>query len=234
MSWLRMTRRPAEFSCAADQTKLMYPCWVCWSILLIAHLSHRLEIQDRELHDLVQHDSFDPKPTSAALYSACLQVFFSFFLDKTEALMTLMWYQVLKIDKPLELTQNFSLSHTHTHTHLFTYQNKQVCALRCCLQSTRPSSLLTNLLVTILQSREIKWGDQNQLAVRLRRGIAVQSWNVLWSSGAVMRIKATRDVLSLCFVSLLSRLCSVCRSDGAAAESRSLAAHLSIVCHPEH
>lgn len=55
--------------------------------------------------------------------------------------------------------------HTSTHAEKKSiYQNTQVYAL----QSERPNMLLTNLLVTVLQSPEIKWGDQSQLAVRVK------------------------------------------------------------------
>lgn len=49
----------------------------------------------------------------------------------------------------------------------------------------RTSMLLTNLLVTVLQSTLIKRGDQSQLAVRVKRGGARRG-----PAGPVMWIKA--------------------------------------------
>lgn len=75
-------------------------------------------------------------------------------------------------------------AHKHTRSQTSTYQNTKVCALHWSLQSMSPNMLLTNLLVTVLQSTEIKWGDQKQLAVRLKWGKAVQRRNMLRSSRA--------------------------------------------------
>lgn len=73
--------------------------------------------------------------------------------------------------------------------------------------------LLTNLLVTVLQSTEVKRGDQNQLAVRVKWGKQDSEGTCCGPAGLVMWIKAAENGLSLCYISLLPQPCSVYRPD---------------------
>lgn len=169
-----------------------------------------MELRDGGQHSTVQHYI---TPQQHHTQSACMPACFQ---ENREALT--LWYRVLRIDKPPGLT-HFSkqglytlhtrldkhtrpqshLTHKHTRSQACTYQ-KHTSVRLAALQSMRTSMHLTNLLymVTVLQSTEIKRGDQNQLAGEGEVGGSGNSEGACCGpAGPVMWIKAAENGLNL-------------------------------------